>query len=893
MKRFRDVVTNSPCNQQTCQLQPGGTIHCCFLKPLNDLNQIVDVKSVTIPSSLRLHIMFVDNERALCTDLDAFHPIAGITSKKNTDIIKKCSGAFKLKTFSNGLFKRLSGLTIRQTELQYISETVFDFFPQLRHLVIEENTKLNQIPAVNGQAKKMLQTIHYTGNPNVRAVKWNEKIALSSLREFVFTNFKVRATESPTLSLNMGVFTPGKNFSNFIMRLNYQKVNIKLPAVKKDDNIQSVFIGTSNIPENLHVDFNKTKGTIEQLVYNFPVKPEQIFPNLLPYDLYERFGSVDVHYDNENFELKSLTFYNSIPTERVIKVRTRVDESELMDISHRLARPKKMKKSGNKVYLQYIILTSDELLRVVKDTQKQYIVKTHFLWVRNVDYLRKSIKIHLRYNFLILSKKAALFSADIQSPVDGRTTVNKDYRSTFSTSELWESFDLEQIYEFLTTAVNIARRGIDVGEERGSPSKSIKHQLVSTMLNSVDEVKVLTVARYMSPAVTKMQYHYVEDALHRVHKLIAFARNSVAQSKQVVGFTARRYQEKTVLLQGLTRTLITSERYEKNAKLLLSGNKLLFDAAKTRIDLLRNVAKEESEKRVRDERFFRSTLAKIKTLRKKYENDLQMVKKRFYEIVKNKSKVAKFTHLAYVLDAIMDLFSEKFNTKESFLYGKSKTENSNLIQDLGKSLSTIYSVLRKIKDLQALIVRKFVRMQPRKYDVLEHKDPEKHMVTYFDMRKKQVIHNEGFSFEDSIMITNKLHDINVQDMLRWDTVMKQLDQLLDTSISQEIPETLAFKTTLLRLMDISKVETQAMYDIAKVQAEIFLGKLQMFYLFCFMKSKVKYRKNLLRSKYFSWQLFHTYSNSLLKNMKRKHFTLQLISAIQICACVIDVQGFKI
>lgn len=770
--------------------------------------------------------MFAENEKALCTDLDTFHPTPDITSKKNMGVVKKCSGAFKLKSLKKGLFEGLTGLTIKQTQLEYISENVFSLFPQLKHLVIEDNLKLNEIPAVNSHQKKMMQSIHYTGNREVTSVKWNEDSNLPSLREFIFTNFKTRASENPEQSFDMGVFTPGAKFNNFDMRLNYQEVNIKMPNLKKDNSIRSVFIGTSNIPENLHVDFNKTHGKIKKLVYNLPVKPERIFPNLLPNNFYDMFESVDIHFDNENYELKSLAFHNSIPPQRVIKVHTQVDESELADLSYQLGRPKQTKKTDTKVNLQYIILTTDELHRVLKDTQKQYMIKTHFLWVRNVNYLRKSFKIHLRYNFLILSKKCALFSADVQSPDDGRRTVNKDYQNTFSTSELWESFDLKEIYEFLTTAVIIARKVSDIEEEASSQVKSIRNQLVSTMLNSVKEEKVLMVARYMSPAATKMQYHYVEDALHKTHKLIAFAATSASQTKPVVDFTARMYQEKTVLLQNIIKTLITSERYQKNEKLLLSGNKLLFDTAQTRIDVLKKIAKEESERNIQDEKSFRDTFSKIRTLRMKYENDLHNVKKRFYDIVKSEKNVETFEHLVDALNAITDVFSEKMNAKAPLFPLKTgNSYKSDLLHGLGSSLSTIYSVTKKIKDLQSLILRKFVQVTPRKYEVLEHKNPEKHMFTYFDMRKKQVSHKEGFSCDDAIMITNKLYDINIQDMLRWDMVMKQLDRLLDTSISKEIPETLAFKTTLLRLMDIGKVETQAMYDVVKIRAEIFLGKL--------------------------------------------------------------------
>lgn len=829
-KRFREIVTNEACNEKTCQLQPGGVIHCCFLKPLNDLNQILDAKSIRIPSSLRLHIMLVDKERALCTEFDTFRPTPGITKKRNAEVIKMCSGAFKLKFINNGLFQRLSGLTIRQTELEYISERVFSFFPMLKHLVIQENPNLAEIPAVNGRQKNMLQTIHYTGNPKIRSVTWNEKIALPSLREFVFSNFKAKATENPNINFEMGTFTPGKNFNNLVMRLNYEEVTIKMPSIKKTQRVQTVFIGTSNVPENLNVDFSAMHGKIEQLVYNLPVKPEKIFQNLLPYDVYEKFGNVGIHFDNENYELKSLRFYNTIPKSRVIRIRTQGDRDQLIDLSKRFGRPKQVKTSGDKIYLQYVVLTTDELARVAKDTQKQYKVKTHFLWVRDVNYLQKAIKIHLRYNFLIISKKSALFSADVPSPINGRDTVNKDYRDTFSTSQLWDNFDLKQIYEFLITAATISKRSGDISERKNNKRvRGIEHQLVTTMLNSVNEFKVLQIARDMSPPVTKMQYHFVEDALYKTHKLIAFERNSVAKSKSVIDFTEKTYQEKTVLLQDIIKTLITSERYEKNSKMLLNGNKLLFDTTQTRIKLLQNVEKQNMEKKIQKEKLFRRTLVKITGLRHQYENNLRIVKKRFYDIIKGKNKVGKFEHLVYVLDAIMNVFNDKFHSSEILFPEKGKIKNPNIyktdmIKALRFSLSTIYTVLTRIKELRASVVQKFIRTTPRRYDVLEHKDPEKHMFTYFDMRKKQIASKEGFSCDDAITVTNKLYDVNIEEILRWDIVMKLLDKLLDTSISKEIPETLAFKTTLLRLMDISKVETQAMYDIAKVEADLFLGK---------------------------------------------------------------------
>ena len=815
-KKFEDVVTHGLCAKNTCR-RANDIITCCYLSALKELGKVIDGDTVDLPKSLRLHIVKIKS-KSLCTDVKTINgaaSLAGLFTQNN-----KCNST-KLSASKNTLFKRVAGLTITKTSLEYISEDFFNLFPKLKHLVIENNPSLKEIPAINRLPKSNLQTISYIGNTKVQMVRWIESSPFPVLREFLFSNFLEKA-DDPITDFYMGSFTPGKKFKAFKIRLNYQNSHITMPAMDQDSKLSQLYIGSTNIPENLRLNYTNFKGKVKTVIFNFPTKPDKIVPDFLPKDFESRFSKASMRFDGESYDLKNLEFQRKVPKERVI-VTTQNDEEALMEVRREYGAPKSKIDSKGRYIFKYFILDTNDLVKLVKDSHnldKRYIVKTHYLWVRDTAFLRKSVKLHLIFNSLILTPGAMLWSADLKQAKRNQLIKNKDFSVAQSITLLWRQFDLKEFYEYLTIAASLSE-AIHYGDNRNYTHDIMKMKMAATMIEAASEKDVATsVSLSFLPS---SQISFVEEALTIIPKLYEFSRRDLQSRTQMVTTLDSGFNEKSMLYQEIAKTLIISEKYETKKKRLFVGIKLLSDTSIMRVDTLKENLKVDMTRWLEEEKESWFLLEKIRNIRQKYSDDLEPIKTHFVDKLKTFDGQSKYRDL---VSPIQELFEKLFfqQSNKHNMTGRSYISRSKLMNSVEQSIKDVSKFILDLENIQNRIGEIYATTtKPKETTIDDAKIPVSDSSAYFRKRLSEISNSKTINNNRVMKVLSEFSGVKPGNVFKYDLIMQKFDKLLDSELSREIGETLAFKTSLLRLLDVAKVESEILYDVTKAQVNIFIG----------------------------------------------------------------------
>ena len=790
---------------------------------MSELGQVRDGKTVELPKTIRLHIVKI-KETALCTDTD-------VNEGKD-----KCETGTRISTRKStlsGLFKRISGLTITKTSLEYISEDFFGLFQRLRHLVIDKNPQLVEVPAVNRALKPRLQTISYIGNTKVQMVKWNEKEnTMPELREFLFSNFLEKAG-NPSRDFYMGPFTPGKKFKAFKIRLNYQMAHVNMPFTKRNSRMSQVYIGSTNIPENLKLNFTKFYGRVRDVIFNLPVKPDRLVPDFLPDNYTRQIGKVSLRFDGENYNLKNLEFRRRVPKDRQTIVKSGGEEERaLLEFKEEYGTPKSKVDSKGRYVYKYLILDTNDLTRLVKDSHnldRRYIVKAHYLWIHNINYLRKSVKLHLSFHSLILSEDAALFSADVKLSKK-IATKNKDFSVARSVTILWRQFDLRDFYDYLTTAASLSEALQYEDGFHNSMAQNLKSKIAREMIEAAKESDVITSASLSF--LPRSEISFIEECVSFLPRLYAYARRPLGRTRVVTELTSD-FKERTLLYQEMAKTLITSERYERTNKRLPYGLKLLTETLKLRLDVLSGCAQNDISKSLKEEKESHHLLKRITSIRDKYLQDLNPVKQRFLEALRRGMPIGTKEKYNEILSSIEKIFKELFAENGlSQINTRKHISRPKLLSSLDTSIKRVSKFMTGLDSIRSVIANKYrSKKENRSSSSADNLNTRSlsDSNSYFRGRLMQLTQNRGagasFTGNDVMHVTSLLYDVNIDDVFEWDVIMQRVDKLLDVGrMSAEIPDTLAFKTSLLRLLDTAKVESEVQYEVTRAQAQIFIGK---------------------------------------------------------------------
>ena len=345
------------------------------------------------------------------------------------------------------------------------------------------------------------------------------------------------------------------------------------------------------------------------------------------------------------------------------------------------------------------------------------------------------------------------------------------------------------------------------------------------MIEAANEKDVTTSASLSF--LPSSQITFVEESLTLIPKLYQFARRDLHGRTQIVPTLGSSFNEKSMLYQEMAKTLIMSEKYETKKKRLSSGIKLLSETSVVRIDTLRENLKADMTRWLEDEKESWFLLEKIRNIRQKYSDDLEPIKTHFVDSLNTFNNQSKYSELA---SPIQTLFEKLFFQSSKHIVvrrrniSRPKLMNSvaQSIQGVSKFISDLENVQDRIAELYSTVTTT-TTTKPSEADEDTGKIPVFDSSAYFRKRVTEIINSKSIDNNGVMKLLADFLDIKPGNVFKYDSIMQKFDKLLDSGLSREIGETLAFKTSLLRLLDVAKVESEILYDVTKAQVNIFIG----------------------------------------------------------------------
>ena len=213
---------------------------------------------------------------------------------------------------------------------------------------------------------------------------------------------------------------------------------------------------------------------------------------------------------------------------------------------------------------------------------------------------------------------------------------------------------------------------------------------------------------------------------------------------------------------------------------------------------------------------------KIKTLQKIGKNLISQ--QDFQNLLKVSQVKSQTQEQVLINEAIQNKESFQFDVATSLLSGGFNVAGA--IKNLAKNFKTISEAFKKIGKIFKKL-RKFDKeMRPiwTKH-AKKFKKVWEGSVKVVEVEKAINVAQHGFD-PDVQGILNDIGDIDATDMLNWNIAKADIETMMDSALTNEIPERYAYKESLMRMIEAGKVETEAMLEKAKLQGEITLKEFE-------------------------------------------------------------------
>ena len=239
-----------------------------------------------------------------------------------------------------------------------------------------------------------------------------------------------------------------------------------------------------------------------------------------------------------------------------------------------------------------------------------------------------------------------------------------------------------------------------------------------------------------------------------------------------------------------------------------TSNKLLKEKIKTLQKIGKNLISQQDFQNL-----LKVSQVKSQTQEQVLINEAIQNKESFQAAVRRRQTMAVTEAVFSVFDVATSLLSGGFNVAGAI---KNLAKNFKTISEAFKKIGKIFKKLRKFdKEMRPIWTKhakKFKKVWEGSVKVVE-------------VEKAINVAQHGFD-PDVQGILNDIGDIDATDMLNWNIAKADIETMMDSALTNEIPERYAYKESLMRMIEAGKVETEAMLEKAKLQGEITLKEFE-------------------------------------------------------------------
>ena len=303
--------------------------------------------------------------------------------------------------------------------------------------------------------------------------------------------------------------------------------------------------------------------------------------------------------------------------------------------------------------------------------------------------------------------------------------------------------------------------------------------------------------------ITQIEKHrFIDNAIIKTQSIFKYWKKQSQDPITIPRTSNKLLKEKIKTLQEIEKNLISQQGFQ---------NLLKVSQVKSQTQEQILIKEQEQLKRKLEnvEKIFHDSKAK----RRFYQNEAIQNKKSFQAAVRRRQTMAVTEAAFAVFDVATSLLSGGFNVAGAI---KNLAKNFKTISEAFKKIGEILKALRKFdKEMRPIWTKhakKFKKVWEGSVKVVE---------------AEKAINVAQHGFDPDVQgILNDIGDIDATDILNWNIAKADIETMMDSALTNEIPETYAYKESLMRMIEAGKAETGAMLEKAKLQGEITLKEFE-------------------------------------------------------------------
>ena len=416
-----------------------------------------------------------------------------------------------------------------------------------------------------------------------------------------------------------------------------------------------------------------------------------------------------------------------------------------------------------------------ELKEVIKDDEgeeKSYVINTYILLCNGSNtHNIKDLKINYKLSFIL-----------------GNPTISKVEVLEFNI----RSITIESLYDALFSILIIAKPRMLYDKQKGNDFTLRNLFRIITQID-YEELK----------KITQIEKHrFIDNVIIKRQSIFEYWKKQSQDAITIPRTSNKLLKEKIKTLQEIGKSLISQQGFQN-----------LLKVSKVKSQSQEQISIKEQEQLKTKLENVEKTFNESKAERKFYHNEVIQNKESFQAAVRRKQTMAVTEAVFAVSDVATSLLSGGFNVVGA-------------IKNLAKSFKTISEAFKKIREILKRLRQFDEKIRPiwTKY-AKKFKKVWEGSVKVVEAEKAINVAQHGFD-PDVQGILDDVGDIDAVDMLNWNIAKADIETMMDSALTNEIPETYAYKKSLMRMIEAGKAETEAMLEKAKRQAEITLKEFE-------------------------------------------------------------------
>ena len=687
-------------------------------------------------------------------------------------------------------------------EIDYVNKAVFyEIFPELTIVTFTRSEFKDVTIPITKRSLKVF-TLHETNRLE------NVKVDPNMLP--ITETFILKTGAIASRRLQVQQISGGLSLKLFKIIANADTLFIALPKVDVAATIASIIIGYyGNNPDNVKVSYERTMGKITSMDFLFSKRPSQVkhfWPEghiyVTPTDIFIRIMNreelskpfLDMEEFTEKYKVEEWVFHKHITEDKQTAVSPE-DRTSLKKVCH--SSPLKVtqgRQPGDPIVLDFLITDIAAIMLSTSDKTKTYTVNTYFL-VLDEKYSGSTLHlitdVTINYQLLIYIDYPQLFGFKMKRKDAEWKSIQ--FNNIDNIIDIWKPYTIESIYAIITGIVNAMKPNYF---PESMAFKKLRSKIANTLLDQIDIEKMFTREQQEDNS-----YHYIHNAIKKINDLKLFFNTYGENARRLPRLSENLYKEKTLIYHEIAKTLISTEKVSD----LRDGQKILLSISEKKSET--EVAVAGEQQKILDTRAedARKTLDKLRGKRMLYEREYKQNAVAFNAAVKRREAQAYLDAALSIFSAITSIFSGGIGA----------------ISQIGDLSNAITKLVKTIKKIQKLIGRITIIIETIANLATAVRD------TYNNINVVQEGFNPKFDISQVEDVVNKVSNLDAADILEWDLAAGHVDGMMDASLSAEIPETLSYKTSILKMIAAGKAETEASIDYAMLQSDIYMNQFKL------------------------------------------------------------------